>query len=109
MTPSYTTSAAERRRASNAIGFLWASHRCCATVAGLSMRTFQAAVYDLVVLDGEPILSSGEGFKRTTDAAELRDARERLRHRASEILRRARALGRIAAAMDQIPLPREAA
>jgi biotin operon repressor len=79
-----------------AIGDTWRSHALLASEAGMSRRRFQLAVTDLV-LDGRPILSGPLGYRLTDNPAELDDAAERLRHRATEILARASALRATAA------------
>ncbi len=88
----------------------WRSHDYLARWAEMSKRRFQLAVTTLV-LDGRPILSGPRGFRLSDDPAELEDAAERLRHRATEILARASALrstaDRIRAVRDRRPVAQE--
>ena len=110
MTPiPYQTTADERARALAVVDLVWQTNADLAKRAGLSKRRFRAAITDLVVYDRRPILSGEQGYRLTYDAAELRASRERLARLGINILRHARALGRIAAALDQYALPKEAA
>ena len=105
----YQTTADERALALSVVDLMWQKNASLAKRAGLSKRRFRAAITDLVVYDRRPILSGEQGYRLTYDAAELRASRERLAHLGVEIIRHARALGRIAAGLDQYALPKEAA